>query len=1124
MDKIEIHEKDSDEVDGSPKNAARNSGKTSELKSPSEDASQKAKICDSIIDVSGKSFDFPLLECSLGEIDELYMYKNTFNLIPKVNGGLERLKTLKFFANDVNLFQPGELKNLVELECLQVKVALPGLSGLDLQQLKGLKELELCKVPPKPSALPIFRDVTGLKRLTKLSVCHFSIRYLPPEIGYLVNLEFLDLSFNKMKNLPTEITNLNSLLSLKVANNKLVGLPSGLSSLQRLEVLDLSHNRLMSMGNLELGLMHNLQRLNLQDNRLLECCNIPSWICCNLEGSCSDDLLSSSTEMDVLEGAFEENNCGNKLGSSITSSSYSTGSAPNSRCFGPRKSKRWKRRQYLQQKARQERLNNLRKWRVENQCAIQQTSKQCLDCEHPAPTIVGTDSSKEEVSFHSDNISSLTFVDDDDIELKKDNTEKCSCVAPNSIALCIEVKDNSITNDRPSESASNAANAQDEVSSPEVIDSPSKPKRHFDGVLENPKPSKTRRPTDPAILSQKYSDLSFCGIDDLLPDGFYDAGRDRPFMPLSFYEQTLLLGSREVILVDRQRDEGLDSIVLRAQALVYHFRQINGITKDRGLAATDHLQVASLLALFVSDHFGGSDRSALIQRARKDVSGSNYRKPFVCTCSTGIADSMIKGEEQSLSSSQDILLRDLCESSLSSIKSKHRSSVVPIGSLQFGICRHRALLMKYLCDRIVPHIPCELVRGYLDFSPHAWNVIVIECSGRLVRMIVDACHPHDIREETDLEYLCRYVPLSRVNSSLNPVGSSASVSVPSLSTSDEIGKVASTTLIQCKLGSQETLAKVRTLEVHGSSIDEIRSFDFNCIGEVRMLSVLKHSCIVEIHGHQISSKWIVADGNMNYRLLQSAIFMEHVKGGSLKSYLEKVSGSGEKCLPVELSLFIARDVASALKELHSRHIIHRDIKTENVLIDLDKRRDDGTPTIKLCDFDRAIPLHSYLHTCCIAHTGVPPPDVCVGTPRWMSPEVFRAMHEHNLYGLEADIWSFGCLLLELLTLQVPYAGLPESDIQSSLQMGERPKLTKELDAMAESRGKLEDLTVGPDSGAELDKPQTETDLLRFLFSVYYLCTEKNPCDRPTAEDLYNLLLTRACSVVLTTNSRTPDDL
>ncbi|KAH0638985.1 hypothetical protein KY290_036290 [Solanum tuberosum] len=161
-----------------------------------------------------------------------------------------------------------------------------------------------------------------------------------------------------------------------------------------------------------------------------------------------------------------------------------------------------------------------------------------------------------------------------------------------------------------------------------------------------------------------------------------------------------------------------------------------------------------------------------------------------------------------------------------------------------------------------------------------------------------------------------------------------------------------------------------------STADEIKNFEFNCIGEVRVLGVLNSSCIVKYYGHQISSRWVPSsDGSSESRTLQSAILMEHIKGGSLKKHVDKLSNAGEKRLPVELSVFIARDVASALTELHSRHIIHRDIKSENILIDLDKKRADGTPTVKLCDFDMAIPLRSYLHTCCIAHAGIPPPDV-----------------------------------------------------------------------------------------------------------------------------------------------------
>lgn len=1096
-----------------PKNVSENSDGGDELTGLEEDSSKMVSGFDSSFDISGKSLDFPLLEGVEGGVEGLYMYKNVFNLIPKAIGALGKVKILKFFGNEVNLFPTGELRNLVELESLQVKVSFPGMSGLDLQKLKNLKELELCKVPSRPSAFPLLRDIAGLKRLTKLSVCHFSIRYLPPEIACLTKLECLDLSFNKMKNLPVEITHLNSLLSLKVANNKLIEVPPGLSSLQRLESLDFSNNRLTSLENLDLLSMYNLQSLNLQHNKLLRCCSVPSWVCCNLEGNfidlSKDDTTSSSSEMDVLESYEQETSENTQNGVSTKLSGHLCGSSPSHRCFRPRKSKKWKRQYYMQQRARQERLNNSRK---------------CVSCKHSkliddslveaSSSIVDDDThDKELITEEAECKGSLASGIDEHIRLKEDNyIGRSSCVASDSIETCIDIQ-NCKTCDASVGSVSDAADVAEESLSSEVSNSPPKSKRHLDGVIDNPKPCKTRRPTDHSEVSCKYSMMSFCGIDDYLPDGFYDAGRDRPFMSLRSYEQNLHLDSREVILVDRQRDEMLDAIALRAQALIFHFNQIDGLFKDREHVAVDNLQIASLLALLVSDHFGGSDKSNIVQKARKDVSGSNYSKPFVCTCPTGNDDTTSMVTKESPSILEDILFLNLCEKALHSIKSRQNSIVVPIGSLQFGVCRHRALLMKYLCDRIEPRISCELVRGYLDFSPHAWNVIVVKRGESWVRMIVDACHPLDIREETDPEYFCRYIPLNRINVPVVPDASPGQVSsFPSLTSADKIHKAPSSTLVPCKLGSLETLAKVRTLEMSKSTADEIKNFEFNCIGEVRMLGVLNSSCIVKYYGHQISSRWVPSsDGSSESRTLQSAILMEHIKGGSLKKHVDKLSNAGEKRLPVELSVFIARDVASALTELHSRHIIHRDIKSENILIDLDKKRADGTPTVKLCDFDMAIPLRSYLHTCCIAHAGIPPPDVCVGTPRWMAPEVFQAMNKRNIYGLGADIWSFGCVLLELLTLQLPYSESSELDIHHSLQAGKRPQLTEKLEAMAASKAELEDLAKSC-SSSDLDKKQSESRILKLLVSIYRWCTEKDPNDRPTAENLYNLLLTCANSL------------
>jgi len=47
------------------------------------------------------------------------------------------------------------------------------------------------------------------------------------------------------------------------------------------------------------------------------------------------------------------------------------------------------------------------------------------------------------------------------------------------------------------------------------------------------------------------------------------------------------------------------------------------------------------------------------------------------------------------------------------------------------------------------------VRGHLDYTPHAWNVVPVRKANGWVRMIVDACYPTNIKEETDPEYFCR---------------------------------------------------------------------------------------------------------------------------------------------------------------------------------------------------------------------------------------------------------------------------------------------------------------------------------------------------------------------------------
>jgi hypothetical protein len=68
-------------------------------------------------------------------------------------------------------------------------------------------------------------------------------------------------------------------------------------------------------------------------------------------------------------------------------------------------------------------------------------------------------------------------------------------------------------------------------------------------------------------------------------------------------------------------------------------------------------------------------------------------------------------------------------------------------------------------------------------------------------------------------------------------------------------------------------------------------------------------------------------------------------------------------------------------------------------------------------------------------------------------------------------------------------------------MGKRPQLTDELEASS-SMGEPTMIQ----SGEELEKSDAETDTLKFLVDLFHRCVEENPNERPTAEEIYEMLL------------------
>uniref|UniRef100_A0A0D9VBF9 non-specific serine/threonine protein kinase n=1 Tax=Leersia perrieri TaxID=77586 RepID=A0A0D9VBF9_9ORYZ len=148
------------------------------------------------------------------------------------------------------------------------------------------------------------------------------------------------------------------------------------------------------------------------------------------------------------------------------------------------------------------------------------------------------------------------------------------------------------------------------------------------------------------------------------------------------------------------------------------------------------------------------------------------------------------------------------------------------------------------------------------------------------------------------------------------------------------------------------------------------------------------------------------------------IVTDFMSGGSLHDYLHKKNNS----FKIPDVLRVATDISKGMNYLHQNNIIHRDLKTANLLMDENK-------VVKVADFGVArVQDQSGVMT---AETG---------TYRWMAPEVI----EHKPYDHKADVFSFGVVLWELLTGKIPYEYLtPLQAAIGVVQKGLRPTIPKD---------------------------------------------------------------------------------
>ena len=170
---------------------------------------------------------------------------------------------------------------------------------------------------------------------------------------------------------------------------------------------------------------------------------------------------------------------------------------------------------------------------------------------------------------------------------------------------------------------------------------------------------------------------------------------------------------------------------------------------------------------------------------------------------------------------------------------------------------------------------------------------------------------------------------------------------------------------------------------------------------------------------KIPSKNPSIDGHNSLPSRACCVVVEYLPGGTLKQFLIR---NRRKKLAFKVVVQLALDLSRGLSYLHSKKIVHRDVKTENMLIDANR-------TLKIADFGVA------------RVEAQNPGDMTgeTGTLGYMAPEVL----DGKPYNRRCDVYSFGICLWEIYCCDMPYPDLSFADVSSAVvRQNLRPEIPR----------------------------------------------------------------------------------